>query len=98
MSGQTRAPVGRDSRSGSQAGFEGPRGTGDDRNRERINIVADQDGGAYIRFLNRKTSVVGYLRLADDDRMWLEFVDVRPERVVRRRLGFEGEETVERAR
>ena len=79
-------------------GFDAPLGTGDDRNRERINIVADEDGGAYIRFLNRRTSVVGFLRLADDDQMWLEFVDVRPDTVVRRRIGFEGDETIARPR
>ena len=79
-------------------GFDAPLGTGDDRNRERITIRADQNGGSHIRFLNRQTSVVGYLWLDDDDRMWLEFVDVRPDKVVRRRIGFEGEETVEQAR
>jgi hypothetical protein len=36
-------------------GFDAPRGKGDDRNRERISIVADQEGGAYIRFLDRGT-------------------------------------------
>ena len=60
--------------------------------------IADEDGGAYIRFLNRRTSVVGFLRLADDDQMWLEFVDVRPDTVVRRRIGFEGDETIARPR
>ena len=32
-------------------GLDAPPGTGDDRNRERINLVADEKGGAYIRFL-----------------------------------------------
>lgn len=79
-------------------GLDAPLGTGDDRNRERINLVADAQGGAYIRFLNRRTAVVGYLRVADDDRMWLEFVDVRPDSVIRRRIGFAGEEVEARAR
>lgn len=79
-------------------GFDAPPGTGDDRNRERINIVADPKGGAYIRFLNRRTLVAGYLSLGRDDRMWLEFVDVRPDSVVLRRIGFHGEERSTRPR
>lgn len=53
-------------------GFDAPRGTGDDRNRERINIVADSRGGASIRFLNRQTSVAGYLLLSSDDNLYLQ--------------------------
>jgi hypothetical protein len=40
-------------------GFDAPPGTGDDRNRERINIVADEKGGAHIRFLDRVAHVPG---------------------------------------
>jgi hypothetical protein len=76
-------------------GFDAPLGTGDDRNRERINIVADGEGGSYIRFLNRQTSIAGFLRLGDDDRMWLEFLDVQPSSIVQRRIGFTGDEQVE---
>ncbi|MGD2046684.1 MAG: hypothetical protein PVH96_10705 [Gemmatimonadota bacterium] len=76
-------------------GFDAPAGTGDDRNRERINIVADGEGGSYIRFLNRQTSAAGFLRLGDDDRMWLEFLDVQPSSIVQRRIGFNGDERVE---
>jgi hypothetical protein len=36
-------------------GFDAPRGKGDDRNGERITIVADETGGGYIRFLDRRT-------------------------------------------
>jgi hypothetical protein len=79
-------------------GFDAPPGTGDDRNRERINIVADPRGGAHIPFLNRRTGVVGYLRLAEDDRMWLEFMDARADSVVLRRIGFQGEERTARPR
>ena len=53
-------------------GFDAPRGTGDDRNRERINIVADSRGGASIRFLNRQTGVAGYLLLGSDDNLYLQ--------------------------
>jgi hypothetical protein len=78
-------------------GFDAPRGKGDDRNRERINIIADSQGGAMIRFLNRKTGIPGWLRLGDDDNLYLEFLDVQPanNKVIRRRIGFKGEETVE---
>jgi hypothetical protein len=78
-------------------GFDAPRGTGDDRNRERIHIVADAKGGAMLRFMNRKTGVPGWMRLGDDDNLYLEFLDVQKEqkKLVRRRIGMAGERTVE---
>lgn len=78
-------------------GFDAPRGTGDDRNRERLHFIADAKGGATIRFLNRKTSVPGWLRLGDDDKLYLEFIDVQKDKnkVVRRRIGMDGEEKLE---
>lgn len=79
-------------------GFDAPRGTGDERNRERITIVADDKGGGYIRFLNRKTSVPGLLQLGEDDRLYLDFVDVQPTKVIRRRIGFTGEQKIEEPR
>jgi hypothetical protein len=78
-------------------GFDAPRGKGDDRNRERIHIVADKDGGAMLRFLNRKTSVPGWLKLGDDDNLYLEFIDVQKDKnkVIKRRIGMNGEKTSE---
>jgi hypothetical protein len=78
-------------------GLDAPRGKGDDRNRERIHLVADGDGGAMIRFLNRKTGVPGWLRLGDDDKLYLEFLDIQKEKnkIFRRKIGFTGEETTE---
>ncbi len=72
-------------------GFDAPPGTGDERNRERINISADAKGGGYIRFLNRKTFVPGLLQLGEDDQLYLDFLDVQPSKVIRRRIGFNGE-------
>jgi hypothetical protein len=76
-------------------GFDAPPGTGDPRNRERINIVADPKGGAYIRFLNRKTQATGFLLLGEKDQFSLEFLDFSEGKVMRRRIGFKGEEKVE---
>ena len=78
-------------------GLDAPRGKGDDRNRERIHLVADKDGGAMIRFLNRQTGVPGWLRLGDDDKLYLEFLDIQKEKnkITRRKIGFTGEETTE---
>lgn len=78
-------------------GFDAPRGKGDDRNRERLHFIADPEGGAMIRFLNKKTSVPGWLRLGEDDNLYLEFIDVQKDKnkVVKRRIGILGEETVE---
>jgi hypothetical protein len=79
-------------------GFDAPPGTGDPRNRERINVVADSGGGAYVRFLDRKTFVPARLILDADDRFYLEFLDVKEGTIRARRLSFEGEETTEIAR
>ena len=78
-------------------GFDAPPGKGDDRNRERIHIVADPEGGAMLRFLNKKTSVPGWLKLGEDDNLYLEFIDIQKgkNKVVRRRIGMNGEQTVE---
>lgn len=78
-------------------GFDAPPGKGDDRNRERLHFVADPEGGAMIRFLNRKTSVPGWIRLGDDDKLYLEFIDVQKDKnkVIRRKIGMNGEQTVE---
>ena len=79
-------------------GFDAPPGTGDDRNRERINIVANAKGSAYLRFVNRKTGVPGRLILDDDDRFSLEFLDFATGKVTIRRLSFKGEEVVTQSR
>ena len=79
-------------------GFDAPPKTGDDRNRERINIVAGEKGGACLRFLDRRTLVAGFLRLDANNQLWLEFLDVGPTEVVTRRIGFKGEETTRTAR
>lgn len=75
-------------------GFDAPVGKGDDRNRERITIVADEAGGGYIRFLDRKTRVPARLFLADDNRVWLEFLEFESNGIVRRRIGFSGDQTL----
>ena len=79
-------------------GFDAPPGTGDDRNRERINIVADATGGAYIRFVNRKTFVPGRLVLDDKDEFYLEFLDFPEGKTVSRRISFKGDEKAEQKR
>jgi hypothetical protein len=76
-------------------GFDAPPGTGDPRNRERITLVADAAGGAYIRFLNRKTGVPGRLVLDEDDKLYLEFLDTQDGKTIIKRIGFSGERIVE---
>jgi hypothetical protein len=73
-------------------GFDAPPGTGDPRNRERITLVADAAGGAYLRFLNRKTQVPGRLVLDDNDQFYLEFLEFTDAKVTTKRIGFKGEE------
>jgi hypothetical protein len=74
-------------------GFDAPPGKGDDRNRERITLVADENGGSYLRFLDRTTSIPARLYLDDQNRVWLEFVGAQGNEIVRRRIGLTGDET-----
>jgi hypothetical protein len=97
-SGHERFGLGLTEDGGMGMGFDAPPGTGDPRNRERINITADATGGAYIRFLNRKTFVPGRLVLDGRDQFYLEFLDFPEGKVIQRRLSFKGEETVEQKR
>ena len=75
-------------------GLDAPPGTGDDRNRERINLVADEKGGAWIRFLDRRTNVVSRMYLDDQNRAWLSFTDFTQKPALVRRYGLTGEETI----
>ena len=75
-------------------GLDAPPGAGDDRNRERINLVADEKGGAYIRFLDRRTNVVSRMYLDEQNRVWMSFSDFTQTPAVIRRYGLAGEETV----
>ena len=75
-------------------GLDAPPGKGDDRNRERITLVADENGGSYIRFLDRTTSVPARLYLDDQNRVWLEFIGAEGNEIIRRRIGLSGEETI----
>jgi hypothetical protein len=73
-------------------GFDAPPGTGDDRNRERITIVADERGGAHIRFLDRRTSEAGRMYLDQQNQVWLQFSDYAQKPPLTRRFGLSGEE------
>jgi hypothetical protein len=75
-------------------GFDAPPGTGDNRNRERINIAADETGGAHIRFLDRRTSVVARWYLDDQNRAWMQFSDFTQQPPAIRRYGLAGDEVV----
>jgi pimeloyl-ACP methyl ester carboxylesterase len=75
-------------------GFDAPPGKGDDRNRERVTIVADQAGGGSIRFHDRRTLVAAQLYLDDQNRVWMEFSDFSQKPPVTRRLGLSGDETL----
>lgn len=79
-------------------GFDAPLGKGDDRNRERINIIADEDGGAQIRFLDRETFVKGRISLTDDNRLVVDFLDFSPDELRIRRIGFDQDTIIVRSR
>ena len=75
-------------------GLDAPPGKGDDRNRERLTLVADENGGGYIRFLDRTTSIPARLYLDEQNRVWLEFIGAQANEIVRRRIGLSGDETI----
>jgi hypothetical protein len=79
-------------------GFDAPPGTGDPRNRERINIVADPRGGAYIRFLDRTTALRARLIVDDSNQVALEFLNFAPGQVSTRRLSFATDTVIHRSR
>jgi hypothetical protein len=74
-------------------GLDAPPGTGDDRNRERITLVADAMGGGRITFKDRRTLIPANIYLDDANQVWLEFSDPAQNPPVRRRIGLKGEET-----
>jgi hypothetical protein len=75
-------------------GFDAPPGTGDDRNRERITLVADQEGGAYMSFKDRRTYVAARTYLDAANQVWMEFSDFSQQPPLRRRIGLKGEESI----
>ena len=79
-------------------GFDAPLGKGDDRNRERVTIVADENGGAYIRFLDRRTLIPARLYLDDNNRVSLELNDIGTDQIIRRRIRASGDETTKEPR
>lgn len=79
-------------------GFDAAPGDGDPRNPERLNLGVDAQGNGYIRYLDRRTGLAGYLGLQADDRVWLEFVEVTADSIIRRRLGLPGDEMLRQAR
>jgi hypothetical protein len=78
-------------------GLDAPPGTGDDRNRERVTLVADQAGGAYIRFRDRRTNVPARIYLDPQNQVWMEFSDYTQQPPFRRRIGLSGEEVLRTA-
>ena len=73
-------------------GLDAPRGAGDDRNRERINLIADAKGGSAMTFKDRRTYVVGRIHLDSANQLWMEFNDLASTPMVTRRLGLKGDE------
>jgi hypothetical protein len=79
-------------------GFDAPPGTGEGGNPERINIVANNDGTAFIRFLDQNSLLKSRLFLNDENNVLLEFLEITPDSVRRRQIGFEGSEMVRQGR
>ena len=86
--GNERFGVSLDARGNVGLGLDAPRCTSDPCNRERINLVADANGGAHLRFLDRQTGVAALMLLDDDDRVYLDFVKISRDSITMRRLGL----------
>ena len=71
-------------------GFDAPRGTGDERNRERINLTAAPNGGAEIRMLDRKTWVRWRVALDSQDSVTMQFLDFPQGEALLRRYSIGG--------
>ena len=75
-------------------GLDAPAGTGNDANKERITLVADEQGGAAMTFKDRRTYVVSRMFLDAENRAWLQFADYSQEPSRTRRIGLSGDEPV----
>jgi hypothetical protein len=75
-------------------GLDAPLGTGDDRNTERINLVADAKGGASIAFKDRRTFVAARMYLDPQNQVWMQFGDFTQTPALLRRIGLKGGETL----
>ncbi|HEU4402286.1 MAG TPA: hypothetical protein VFT43_09290 [Candidatus Polarisedimenticolia bacterium] len=94
--GYERVAVGSGEDGSVSMGFDAPPGVGDPRNRERANLIVSGDGLATFRVLDGRTAVPLRIYTDPQNRAWLEFLDFpKPDRVVRRRIGFSGEERLE---
>ena len=77
-----------DSRGNVGLGLDAPQCTSTPCNTERINLDADAEGGAQLRFLDRQTGVAARMILDADDQVHLDFVKVLRDSVRLRRLGL----------
>jgi hypothetical protein len=75
-------------------GLDAPPGTGDDRNAERITLVADAKGGASIAFKDRRTYVAARMYLDPQNLVWMQFSDFTQTPAILRRMGLKGDETI----
>ena len=87
-SGSERFGVSLDARGNVGLGLDAPRCTSDPCNRERINLVADANGGSHLRLLDRQTGVAARIVLDDDDRAYLDFMKVTRDSIQQHRLGL----------
>jgi hypothetical protein len=75
-------------------GLDAPPNLGQGANRERITMVADETGSAYIRFMDRRSGVVSRMYLDEQDRFWVQFSDFSQKPAQIRRYGLAGEEII----
>jgi hypothetical protein len=92
-SGSERFGLSLDARGNMGLGLDAPRCTSDPCNRERINLVADANGGSHLRFLDRQTGVAARLLLDDDDKAYLEFLKVTRDSIMGHRMGLKVDTT-----
>lgn len=73
--GTERMGIGVDSDGSVGLGLDVPRGVGDPRNRERMNLTVYPEGHAQLRFLDNETKVQGRFLTDTAGALWFEFLE-----------------------
>jgi len=89
--GNERFGLGLNQRGDMSMGFDAPGCTSNPCNPERINIIASNNGGAQIRFLDSQTGVAARMELAPDDRVYFRFMKVTEDSIKTRSLSLLGD-------
>jgi hypothetical protein len=75
--------------------MDAPKGKGADRNRERIVLEADGNGGAEIALFNRKTFIPSRLKLRGDETWEFALRKQDGKKILGRRMIWDNDEPID---